>query len=141
MASSSEAMRVLELFELQSQEGPCLDCYRTGDAGREPGPRHRRRPLAPLRRRGARRRLPLGPRACPCACGARSSAPSTCSAPTPGEMGEADVDAAQAFADVATIAILQHRAAHEAQVVNEQLNHALNSRIVIEQAKGVVGER
>src|SRR5206468_9731541 len=30
MASSSEAMRVLELFELQSQEGPCLDCYREG---------------------------------------------------------------------------------------------------------------
>ena len=30
MAASSEAMRVLELFELQSQEGPCLDCYRTG---------------------------------------------------------------------------------------------------------------
>src|SRR6266446_3959547 len=31
LASSSEAMRVLELFELQSQEGPCLDCYRTGE--------------------------------------------------------------------------------------------------------------
>ena len=30
MASSSEAMRVLELFELQAKEGPCLDCYRSG---------------------------------------------------------------------------------------------------------------
>jgi AmiR/NasT family two-component response regulator len=56
-------------------------------------------------------------------------------------MGDADVQVAQAFADVATIAILQHRAATHAQVVNDQLNHALSSRIVIEQAKGVVGER
>ena len=59
----------------------------------------------------------------------------------PGEMRQADIDAAQAFADVATIAILQHRAALEAQVLNEQLNHALNSRVVIEQAKGMVAER
>jgi AmiR/NasT family two-component response regulator len=58
-----------------------------------------------------------------------------------GEMREADVDAAQALADVATIAILQHRASLEAQVVNQLRQHALNSRIVIEQAKGVVAER
>ena len=58
-----------------------------------------------------------------------------------GTMGEADVQVGQAFADVATIAILQHRAATRAQEVNDQLNHALTSRILIEQAKGVVSER
>jgi AmiR/NasT family two-component response regulator len=56
-------------------------------------------------------------------------------------MRQADIDAAQALADVATIAILSHRASLEAQIVNEQLNHALNSRIIIEQAKGVISER
>ena len=48
---------------------------------------------------------------------------------------------AQALADIATIALLQHRTALEAQVVNDQLNQALTSRVVIEQAKGVVAER
>ena len=59
----------------------------------------------------------------------------------PGKMGPADLEVAQAFADVATIAILQHRAAEEAQVINEQLTRALNSRVVIEQAKGMIAER
>ena len=56
-------------------------------------------------------------------------------------MQQADVDAAQALADIATIAILQHRATVDAQIVNEQLNSALNSRIIIEQAKGMIAER
>src|SRR4029079_18486720 len=59
----------------------------------------------------------------------------------PGEMRQTDVEAAQALADVATIAILANRAAREAQLVNEQLTYALNSRVVIEQAKGMVAER
>jgi len=140
MASSSEAMRVLELFELQAQEGPCLDCYRTGrpvvnqDLATVNGrwPRFAAEALAagfrsvhalPMRLRGT-------------VVGALNLFHVE-----PGEMHQADVDAAQALADVATIAVLQHRAALEAQVLNEQLNHALNSRIVIEQAKGMVAER
>ena len=141
MASSSEAMRVLELFELQAQEGPCLDCYRTGQPvvnqdlatvdGRWP------------RFVGRSRSPPASTRSTPCRCdcAARSSVRSTCSTSSPGRCDRADIEAAQALADVATIAILQHRAALEAQVLNEQLNHALNSRIVIEQAKGVIAER
>ena len=140
MASSSEAMRVLELFELQSQEGPCLDCYRTGqpvvnqDLATVNGrwPRFAAEALAagfhsvhalPMRLRGT-------------VIGALNLFHIE-----PGEMRQADVAAAQAMADVATIGVLQHRAALETQVLNEQLNHALNSRIVIEQAKGIIAER
>jgi GAF domain-containing protein len=140
MASSSETMRVLELFEIQAQEGPCLDCYRTGEpvanedleAANSRWPRFSAEALAagfrsvhalPMRLRGT-------------VIGSLNLFHID-----PGEMRHADVDAAQAFADVATIAILQHRATVEAQVLNEQLNHALNSRVVIEQAKGIVAER
>jgi GAF domain-containing protein len=140
MASSSEAMRLLELFELQAQEGPCLDCYRTGkpvvnqDLAIVNGrwPRFASEALAagfhsvhalPMRLRGT-------------VIGALNLFHVE-----PGEMRRADIDSAQALADVATIAILQHRAALEAQILNEQLHHALNSRIVIEQAKGIIAER
>jgi GAF domain-containing protein len=140
MASSSEAMRVLELFELQTQEGPCLDCYRTGVAvvNQDLAAAHDRWPLfapealsagfhsvqaLPMRLRGA-------------VVGALNLFHTNAR-----EMRAEDVAAAQALADVATIAVLQHRAVIEAQVVNEQLHHALNSRVVIEQAKGMVAER
>jgi GAF domain-containing protein len=140
MASSSEAMHVLELFELQSHEGPCLDCYRTGqpvvnqDLATVNGrwPRFAAEALAagfhsvhalPMRLRGT-------------VIGALNLFHIHA-----GQMRKPDVDAAQAFADVATIAILQHRATLESQLVNEQLNHALNSRVAIEQAKGMVAER
>ena len=140
MASSSAAIRVLELFELQSQEGPCLDCYRTGRAvlgddlpslvGR--WPRFAPEALAagfqsvhalPMRLRGA-------------VIGALNLFHDEV-----GDMREGDLAAAQSLADVATIAILQHRAAMHAQLVNEQLSSALNSRVVIEQAKGMLAER
>ena len=140
MASSSEAVRMLELFEVQAQEGPCLDCYRAGrpvvnedlTALDERWPRFTPEALAggfravhalPMRLRGN-------------ILGALNLFHVE-----PTYLQEDDIAAAQALADVATIAILQHRAAIEAQVLNEQLGQALNTRIVIEQAKGVIAER
>jgi GAF domain-containing protein len=140
MASSSETMRVLELFELQAQEGPCLECYRTGERVANanlavlggPWPRF----AAEALEAGFKSALALPMRLRGSVIGALNLFHIE-----PGELREADVLAAQAFADVATIAILQHRAVLEAQVVNEQLNNALNSRVLIEQAKGVLSER
>ncbi len=139
MASSSAPVRVLELFEIQVEEGPCLDCYRTGepvmdrdliDAG-DRWPRF----AAEAIEAGFRSVQALPMRLRSSVLGALNLFHVE-----PGEMRPVDVEVAQAFADVATIAILQHRASLEAQLVNDQLNSALNSRIVIEQAKGVVAE-
>ena len=140
MASSSEAMRVLELFEIQAQEGPCLDSFRTGlpvlcddlSESDNEWPRFASEALdagfrsvqsLPMRSRGEvlgalnMFNVELGP------------------------MRAGDVIAAQAFADVATIAILQQRVMREARLLTDQLNRALTSRIVIEQAKGIISER
>ncbi len=140
VASSSEAMRVLELFELQAKEGPCLQCYLSGRPvmnqdlaiANSPWPRFAAEAIMtgyhsvhalPMRLRGtvigALNLFHLGA----------------------DEMPSAEVDAAQALADAATIAILQHRAALEAQVINQHLQSALESGLVIEQAKGMVAER
>ncbi len=140
MASSSEAMRVLELFELQSHEGPCLDCYRSGKAVVN-------QDLATVNgrwRRFAPRALAAGfcsVHALPMRLRGTVIGALNLFHAEAGEMRSADVEAAQALADVATIAILHHRASTQAQVLNEQLQHALNCRIVIEQAKGMVAER
>lgn len=140
MASSSEAMRLLELFELQAQEGPCLDCYRTGQAvvNVDLGGDEHRWPQFEAQATASGFRsayaLPLRLR------GAVIGALNVLNL-DPGPMSPGDLAAAQALADIATIAILQHRAAREAQVLNEQLSEALNTRVIIEQAKGMVAER
>jgi GAF domain-containing protein len=140
IASSSETMRLLELFELQSEEGPCTECFASGA------------PVVHPRLADGDLRWPrFSPRAIEAGFHAVHALPMRLRGQTigalnlfraeTGSMSEADLTTAQAFADVATIAILQNRAASEAQAVNDQLNHALNSRIVIEQAKGMVAER
>jgi GAF domain-containing protein len=140
MASSSEAMRALELFELQSEEGPCLDCYRTGKAVVN-------QDLATVNARWPR----FAPQALAAGFGSVHALPMRLGGTVigalnlfhaeVGEMHQADIGAAQALADIATIAILQQRATLDAQVVTQLRQHALNSRIVIEQAKGFVAER
>jgi GAF domain-containing protein len=140
VASSSEAMRLLELFELQAQEGPCLDAFHTGEpVGYESleagSPRW---PAFGAAARGAGFRsafaLPLRLREVTLGALNLLSASAT-------PMSEANLIVARAFADLAALSIIQHQAAAEAQRVNEQLSVALTSRVVIEQAKGVISER
>ncbi len=139
-ASSSEEMRVVELFEIQTDEGPCLDSYRSGQPivnvdlmtvdGRWP----RFAPVAIQAGFRSVHALPMRLR------GTILGAVNLFNADT-GAMAEIDLLAVKALADMATIAIVQHRAAMEAQVLNEHLQNALNDRLLIEQAKGVLAER
>jgi GAF domain-containing protein len=140
VASSSEAMRLLELFELQAEEGPCLDAFRTGlpvleedlDDGAGSWPSF----SSAAKKAGFSSALALPLRLRQVTLGALNllrvgSQP----------MVEADVIVARAFADLAALSISQHRASTEAHRLNEQLSAALTSRVVIEQAKGVISER
>ena len=140
MTSSNEAMRVVELFELQSQEGPCLDCFLSGrpvvnqDLAALNGRWPHFAPVAVAAGFLAADAIPMRLRGT--VIGAlnlfRTEA---------GSLNDDDVAVAQALADVATIAILQHRNASDLDVVNAQLRTALDSRIIIEQAKGMIAAR
>src|ERR1700678_196543 len=137
VASSSESMRVLELFQIQVAEGPCVDCFRDGFAivnhslsdADERWPLFSPRALAqgfrsvhclPMRLRG------------------RTIGALNLFRTHQGPLDDDDVVVAQGLADVATIAILQHQSSLNASTLNAQLSNALNSRIIIEQAKGMV---
>ena len=140
VASSSETMRLLELFELQAQEGPCLDAFRTGErvehqdleaeSGRWPSF------SAAALREGFQSVSALPLRFRDVTLGALNLF-----SVTQVRMSEADVTVARAFTGLATLSIVQHRASIEAQRVNEQLSAALTSRVVIEQAEGVLAGR
>jgi GAF domain-containing protein len=140
VASTSEESDWMELLQVQADQGPCVDCVRTGQpvtvtdlaeaaerwprfiailAGR--GPFHSVHAL-PLRLRGQ-------------AIGGMNLFHTR-----PGPLPEADLRLGQALADIATIGILQERAIRRGEVVTEQLQTALNSRVIIEQAKGVLAQ-
>jgi len=140
VAASSEAARLLELFQLQSDQGPCLDCFRAGQpvqaadlaAAAQRWPR-----FAPAARRAgfaAVQALPMRLREQ--VIGAlnlfRADA---------GALAPEDIRVGQALADVATISLLHERSMRHSDTLNEQLQTALNSRVIIEQAKGKLAER
>jgi GAF domain-containing protein len=137
MAASHESAEMLDLLQLQDDEGPSLDCFRSGE------------PVvnADLARAGER-----WPRFAPAALTAgfssvhafpmrlRETVIGTINAfTTQGtQLGESEGRVVQGLADIATIAILQERTIARAEALTEQLQSALNSRIVIEQAKGAL---
>jgi transcriptional regulator with GAF, ATPase, and Fis domain len=139
IASSSEQMRLVELLELQHEEGPCLDAYRDG------------RVSISTRAADADRLWPIfGTHARDAGFESLAGVPMRLRLDTigslnlfsrkPGGLTAEDRDIAQAMADIATIGVLQARAIHDGRVVTTQLQTALESRIAIEQAKGVLAE-
>jgi len=141
MAASSEQARLLEIFQVQVNQGPCFDAYRTAQ------------PVVNADLRTAEGRWPdFTERAL--AAGFRSvhafpmrvrreviGALNIFGTTVGGELDEADVQIVQALTDVAAIALLQERAVRRGELLTEQLQGALNSRIVVEQAKGAIAQR
>ncbi|QYN39378.1 GAF and ANTAR domain-containing protein [Pseudonocardia sp. DSM 110487] len=140
VAASSEAAELMELLQLQSDEGPCLDCFQTvapvsiadlaGAADRWP------RFAAAVAERGQFRAV----HALPLRLRGQAIGALNLFDREPGSLPDSDLALGQALADVATIGILQERAIRRAEVVNEQLQTALTSRVTIEQAKGVLSQ-
>jgi GAF domain-containing protein len=137
LASSTERMRVLELIEVHNDEGPCRDCFRGGERvlnQRLDENEHRWPSFAPQARAAGFQMvhaLPLRLRSD--TIGAMNIFNEDLR-----ELTSQEVNLAQALADAATIGILQERAVHEGVHLASQLQGALNSRIVVEQAKGFV---
>ena len=139
-AASSEEAGLLELFQLQNDQGPCLECFRTGRAVTAtdlagPAPRWPRFAEAAVRSGFATvEALPMRLR--DQVIGALNLFRAA-----PGGLDPADLRIAQALADVATIGLLHERNVRRRETVSEQLQAALNSRVIIEQAKGKLAER
>jgi GAF domain-containing protein len=140
VAASSEAARLLELFQIQNDEGPCLECFRSG------------RPVQVADLAVVAHRWPqFAPAAGQAGFAAVQALPMRLREQvigalnlfraTPGVFDPADIRVGQALADVATISLLQERNMRHSDTLNEQLQTALNSRVIIEQAKGKLAER
>jgi transcriptional regulator with GAF, ATPase, and Fis domain len=142
VAASTDQAQVIELFQLQADEGPCLDCYRNGQIVG----------VTDLRSAEATRRWPgFAAAAAELGFGGVHAIPmrlreqiiGTLNLFHPAARGPDPVTArvARSLVDVATIGLLQERALRHQEILTEQLQTALNSRVLIEQAKGILAER
>jgi GAF domain-containing protein len=139
IGASSEQIEILELFQIQNDDGPCLECFRTG-----------RVVLNGDVRTGsgwpgfAAESISAGFQSV-CAVPLRLNALTlgclNLFIAEPAPLSPQDVALAQALADVASIAIIQDRATRDAALREGHLQRALDSRIAIEQAKGMIAER
>ncbi|TDC64672.1 ANTAR domain-containing protein [Micromonospora sp. KC207] len=140
VAASSERTRLLEQFQLQTDQGPCLDCFRTGQ------------PVSVADLTLTTARWPrftaaaadvgfAAVHALPMRLRSEVIGALNLFEVRPGALDKGKLRIGQALADVATIGLLQQRAIHRREILTEQLQTALNSRVLIEQAKGVLAER
>jgi transcriptional regulator with GAF, ATPase, and Fis domain len=140
VAYTDESARLLELFELQKTEGPCLDCFATGqvianvdlaDAGTR----------WPVFAEAAREVGYAVSHALPLRLRRQVVGALNLFTVAPVRLTDAHLSVVQGLADIATIGLLHERAIQDQVVLAEQLRTALHSRIVIEQAKGMLSAR
>lgn len=139
VAASSERTHNLELFQLQREEGPCLDCY------------HQAAPVTAADLPAETERWPqfvaaatemgfLSVHALPMRLRDNVLGTLGLFGTRTGTLDEDDLNLAQALAHVASVAIVADKASTDQAIVNEQLQTALRSRVVIEQAKGLLAQ-
>jgi GAF domain-containing protein len=138
IASSEERMRILELFEIQGAQGPCLDAFASG------------RTVQATAAEGSSRWPLFAPRASEAGFRVMCAVPLQVRKNVIGALNlfrgtdepfsDTDLEIAQAMAEMAAIALIQERALRQQTLVTEQLEAALRSRVVIEQAKGMLAE-
>ena len=137
LAASSDRIADLEAFQAQRAQGPCHTCYLDGRPVDVPDLAAAAAQWPDFAEAAARAGV-VSVHAVPMRLGDDVVGALNLFGSTPGQLNESDLRLAQALADVATVALIQDRAAADKELVNKQLQMALDSRVILEQAKGVL---